>query len=328
METDNSINYETPFLVNVSYPLPDGSTFQSHVVWNFANDFNSSPEHFIYELSRSFSFPVKVELQLIKSIREQLFIRLFTFPLINYTIPLDDCSSFRKFLHVSSVSSKTTFLFDIDNYKQQHPSEINPKCKICPWCHSTNSTKKHQCTYCLFLMDNTVGGDIIYNLNVCCICNDKKDEKLVSCPTCPLKYHKSCIPPQFSKDNRCSYCQQTLSFLTNKQITPTIILIYIIHRLLTFPINSQFIDDIDSSIRKDYYEQMYYPIYLKLVISRLVANKYHTLNEVIIEIRQIYRNCRVYNNEKSQIFEDSIYLQRFFDCMIWQWMARIRELPK
>ena len=66
--------------------------------------------------------------------------------------------------------------------------------------------------------------------------------------------------------------------------------------------------DIDEEIHEEYekhlcvvsgcryYKEMTYPIYLQQVAARLVAGQYKNVEELLMDVRQIYRNCRVYNS--------------------------------
>lgn len=60
----------------------------------------------------------------------------------------------------------------------------------------------------------------------------------------------------------------------------------------------------------DYYDVIQNPIDMTTIESNIRQEKYNTLEELISDFRIMFSNCRQYNEEGSQIFEDANVLEK------------------
>lgn len=62
----------------------------------------------------------------------------------------------------------------------------------------------------------------------------------------------------------------------------------------------------------DYYEVITKPLDIKRIRAKIGANKYRDLDDLQEDFFQMCANAQTYNTEGSQIYEDSIQLQKVF----------------
>lgn len=60
----------------------------------------------------------------------------------------------------------------------------------------------------------------------------------------------------------------------------------------------------------DYYQVIQHPIDMNTIEANIRSDHYNTLDDIVGDFRLMFSNCRKYNEEGSQIYEDSNLLER------------------
>ena len=60
----------------------------------------------------------------------------------------------------------------------------------------------------------------------------------------------------------------------------------------------------------DYYEVIDQPMDMRTINEKLKANSYRTINDCLSDFRLMFANCKKYNEEGSDIYEDAITLEK------------------
>lgn len=71
-----------------------------------------------------------------------------------------------------------------------------------------------------------------------------------------------------------------------------------------------FMEKPSKKLYPDYYEVIQHPIDLTTIENNIKNDKYGTLDDVVGDFRLMFANCRKYNEEGSQIYEDANILER------------------
>ncbi|XP_055708043.1 protein polybromo-1 isoform X1 [Phlebotomus papatasi] len=71
-----------------------------------------------------------------------------------------------------------------------------------------------------------------------------------------------------------------------------------------------FMEKPSKKLYPDYYEVIQHPIDMNTIEMNIKADRYGTLDDVVGDYRLMFSNCRKYNEEGSQIFEDANILER------------------
>lgn len=71
-----------------------------------------------------------------------------------------------------------------------------------------------------------------------------------------------------------------------------------------------FMEKPSKKLYPDYYEVIQHPIDMTSIENNIKNDKYGTLDDVVGDFRLMFANCRKYNEEGSNIFEDANVLER------------------
>lgn len=75
----------------------------------------------------------------------------------------------------------------------------------------------------------------------------------------------------------------------------------------------------------DYYRVIKKPIALQQIKERLKFNRYRTVEKFTDDIRQMFRNARLYNMEGSEVYQDAVELERRFDEAVAKASVRYQD---
>ncbi|XP_054712195.1 LOW QUALITY PROTEIN: protein polybromo-1-like [Uloborus diversus] len=94
------------------------------------------------------------------------------------------------------------------------------------------------------------------------------------------------------------------------------------------PLISVFMEKPSKKDYPDYYEIIVNPIDMKTIDCNIKSEKYQTEESLIADFKLMFANCKQYNEEGSQIYQDAETLENVLNCKIQEMGGTITETPK
>ncbi|GBO14463.1 Protein polybromo-1, partial [Araneus ventricosus] len=94
------------------------------------------------------------------------------------------------------------------------------------------------------------------------------------------------------------------------------------------PLISVFMEKPSKKDYPDYYEIIANPIDMKTIDSNIKADKYVNEESLISDFRLMFSNCKHYNEEGSQIYQDAQTLETILNNKIQEMGLNLCETPK